>query len=31
VSALVHVRALLAPDVSTWFVGTRAGRDMSYP
>ena len=31
VSALVHVRALLAPEVSTKFVGTRAGRDMSYP
>ena len=30
VSTLVHVRALLAPDVSTKFVGTRAGRDMSY-
>jgi hypothetical protein len=31
VRALVHVRALLAPEVSTKLVGTRAGRDMSYP
>jgi hypothetical protein len=28
VRALVHVRALLAPEVSTKLVGTRAGRDM---